>query len=90
MNLNEKLVESMGLVDFSDMKVPSIVVYDHPADHPESYVARVWEMIGSLPTNTFIKRNSLQEIREDIQSAGFTFCMSRKAKDDPVIVETWM
>ncbi len=25
MNLNEKLVESMGLVDFSDMKVPSII-----------------------------------------------------------------
>ncbi len=88
--MSERLVSSMKSVDFSDMKLPVIVVYDHPADYPDSYVARVWEGKGNVPTNTFIKRETLQEIRKDISSAGFWMCLAKNADDDPVIVETWM
>lgn len=90
MENKDKLVESMTILDFSDMKLPMVVVYDHPADYPDAYVARVWEMKGNLPTNTFIKMDTLEEIREDVQSAGFIHCIQRAAEDDPVIVEAWM
>ena len=43
--MTEKLVESMKLVNFSNIKLPLIVVYDHPSDYPDAYVARVWRRI---------------------------------------------
>lgn len=88
--MTEKLVESMKLVDFSDMKLPMVVVYDHPADYPDAYVARIWEMKGNLPTNTLIKKETLHEIREDIRSVGFMHYIQRAEEDDPVIVEAWI
>lgn len=88
--MTEKLVESMKLVDFSNIKVPLIVVYDHPLDYPYAYVARVWEAERNLSTNVFIKKDTLQEIREDIRSSGFMLCISRAAEDDPTIVESWI
>lgn len=86
----EKLVESMKLVDFSNIKLPLIVVYDHPSDYPDAYVARVWEAERNLPTNALIKKDTLQEIREDIRSAGFMICISRAPEDHPTIVESWI
>lgn len=88
--MTEKLVESMKLVDFSNIKVPLIVVYDHPSDYPDAYVARVWAAERNLPTNVFIKKDTLQEIREDIRSSGFMLCISRAAEDHPTIVESWI
>ena len=88
--MTEKLVESMKLVDFSNIKLPLIVVYDHPSDYPDAYVARVWEAERNLPTNALIKKDTLQEIREDIRSAGFIHCISRAAEDHPTIVESWI
>lgn len=86
----EKIVESMRQVDFSDLRFPLIVVYKNPRDYPDAYVARIWEGARSLPTNTIIKREKLQEIRKDIKAAGFTIRIAPKAGEDPVIVETWI
>ena len=86
----EKLTESMRQVDFSDLRFPLIVVYKKPKDYPDAYVARVWEGAGNLPTNTLIKRETLQEIRKDIKAAGFTTRLTRTEGEDPVIVETWL
>lgn len=83
MPIKDKLVESMTILDFSDMKLPMVVVYDHPADYPDAYVARVWEMKGNLPTNTFIKMDTLEGIREDIQSAGFMEPGTYRKEDVP-------
>ena len=67
-----------------------IVIYQKPYDFPNAFIARVWEGIGPVATNTMIIRNSLHEIREDIVAAGFTIKLPRSRRDDPVVVETWM
>ncbi len=86
----EKLVESLVQVDFSDLQLPAIVVYKNPKDCPDAYIARAWEGAMTLPTDIFIKRETLQEIRKDIKAAGFSIRFTRQQGDDPVIVETWV
>lgn len=77
-------MESLRQVDFSDLSFPAIAVYKNPKDY------RVWEGARNLPTNTLIKRETLQEIRKDIKAAGFTTRLTRTEGEDPVIVETWL
>ena len=86
----EKLMESMRQVDFSDLRFPLIAVYKKPKDYPDAYVARVWEGARNLPTNTLIKRKTLQEIRKDLRAAGFTTQLTPAAGEDQVIVEIWL
>lgn len=86
----EKIMESMRQVDFSNLRFPLIVVYKNPRDYPGSYVARIWDGARNLPTDTLIMRKTLQEIREDIKSAGFIIRIIRHQGEDPVIVETWL
>lgn len=66
------------------------VIYDNPQDCHGMYVCRIWEGEGCRPTNTTVKKSSLEELREDIQAAGFTIKFPRTEDDDPVILETWM
>lgn len=86
----EKIVESLLQVDFSGIQIPMAVIYDNPQDHPGMYVCRIWEGVGCHPTDTAIKKASLEELQEDIQAAGFTMRFPRAEDDDPVILETWM
>lgn len=85
-----KIVESFCQVDFSGMVCPLVTVYKKPLDFPDEYIARVWEGKGARPTDTAIKRATIQEIREDIVAAGFTVIFAPAEDDDPHIVETWM
>ena len=90
MQQQEKLMESLRQVDFSDLSFPVITVYKNPKDYPDAYVARVWEGARNLPRNTLIKRETLQEIRKDLRAAGFTIRLTRTEGEDPVIAETWL
>lgn len=85
-----KIAESLRQVDFSGLEFPLITIYEKPLDFPDDFVARVWDGKGPKPTNTMIKRFTLQEIREDIRAAGFETKFIRADDDDPHIVETWM
>ncbi len=85
-----RIVESLKDVDYSDMTLPMVTIYAKPADYPNHYVARVWEAKGSQPTNIIIKRKTLQEVKEDVKTAGFNVRLLRNRKDDPCIVETWL
>lgn len=86
----EKIMENMRQVDFSNLRFPLIVVYKNPRDYPGVYVARIWDGARNLPTDTLIMRKTLQEIREDIKSAGFITWSIRQQWDDPVIAEIWL
>lgn len=85
-----KMVESMKQVDLSEIKIPMAVIYDSPKDFPGMYLCRIWEGAGCHPTNTIMQKNSLDEMREDLQAAGFMIRFPRADGDDPVILETWM
>jgi len=66
------------------------VVYDHPRDDPEHFVARRW-VIGpgfGQATNESVSAETLIEIRR-LLPPGLA-CLSRCEKDDPCIVEVWM
>lgn len=85
-----KIVESLCQVDFSKLAFPLVTIYEKPLDFPDAFVARVWDAKGPKPTNVMIKRDTLQEVREDIVAAGFKVKFTQAEGDDPHIVETWM
>ena len=48
-----KPVPTLNLVDYSEMKMPVVVVYDSPLDFPGKVIARVWEASVNRPTNVY-------------------------------------
>lgn len=87
--MDRKLV-SFRQADFSNMSLPMITIYDHPLDYPNAYVARVWEAKMLAPTNVVVCKKNLEELRKDIQAAGFLVRIDGKVEADPVILETWI
>lgn len=85
-----KMVESLCQVDFSELAFPLVTIYEKPLDFPDAFIARIWDGKGAKPTNVMIKRDTLWEIREDIRAAGFVTSFDRAKDDDLCIVETWM
>lgn len=84
----DKKVDSIKEVDLSGFEMPMIVVYDHPTDYPDNYVARVFE-VGN-PTNTVIVKDNVDEIQEDIRKNTYMIFFPRDAADKPCIVGVWM
>jgi hypothetical protein len=67
-------------------------VYDHPVDHPDSFVARKFEIdsiSGAKPTTDVIVAKGLDRIRLIMMARGLT-CLARDEGDDPKIIETWI
>jgi hypothetical protein len=85
-----KRVPSLAAVDYSDMKMPMIVVYNSPADFPGKVIARVWEGSINRPTNVYCEYKTIAKCREDAEAAGFTICIPRSPMDDKSIVGTYM
>lgn len=67
--------------------LPIWVIYDHPADYPDSFVARLWH--GETPTARVIVEAKLMTIRVKLSRMGL-YPLDRKAGDDPKIVECWL
>lgn len=66
---------------------PIWVIYNHPKDHPNYYVARRWD--GMKATDDILKNKSLVKIRRDMESRGLVKLM-RNDDDDPCIIESWI
>lgn len=66
------------------------VVYDHPRDMPDHFVARRHEVHprGPVPTGDVIKGNTLGEVRARLPPG--LYRMPRDPNDEPQIVEVWM
>lgn len=63
------------------------VVYDHPTDWPDYFVAREW--IGEQPGNMVTLERDLDRLRDRLRRMGLTR-LERNEEDDPVILETWL
>lgn len=83
-------VRSFKNVDLSEFRIAMIVIYNSPQDYPGKYIARVWDAAVGKPTNCIQERDNLEDLREDINAAGFKYKFPRAAGDDPVIIESWM
>ena len=79
-----KRVPTLNLVDYSDIKVPLVVIYDSPKDFPGKVVARVWDGEKSRPTNVYCEYENLKRCEDDVMSAGFVFKI-RKMTDEQLV-----
>lgn len=67
--------------------LPIWVVYDHPKDYPNGYVARCF--IGEEPTGSFIACEKLELLQQQMTEFGLVKLMPMPG-DDPCILETWL
>lgn len=81
------LEDSFHGTNFSAFKVPIITIYDKPADFPESFVARIYDLDQWTPYA--MVKPTLKAIREGIPSHRF-YRLDRMMGDDPNIVEVWV
>jgi hypothetical protein len=66
-------------------------IYDHPSDHPTSFVARRFDLSQGEPvlTTDIIMTHSLDDLRRRFADMGL-IQFSRAPWDDPAIMETWL
>jgi hypothetical protein len=67
------------------------VIYDHPKDFPDAWVARQW-LVGSgvhEATDVMLTAPKLDTLRGRMVALGLT-CLARDPADDPCIVEAWL
>lgn len=80
------ILNNFDNVDFTQIKVPIITVYDHPADYPKMLVARIWDM--NKPTNVIVMNENINILRALIPKNMTMFQPAQK--DDPCIKEIWL
>ena len=82
-NLSEFKIEPYILYGF--------VIYEKPEDFPENCIGRIWNMNEAKATEFYIKRNSVEEVRKEVEeSIIFNVCIPRSKEDAESIVETWI
>ena len=84
-----KKVDSLTQVDYSEMRLPLVCVYNKPLDFQDKIIARVWEACLNAATNVYAEYDSLEECRTDIKAAGFNVLFPRSPADDIHIVESY-
>jgi hypothetical protein len=67
------------------------VIYDHPRDFPDRFIARRHVVTGSAqgPTEDIVADKSLKQLRRVMESR-FLTKLDRHPSDDPTIIETWL
>lgn len=85
MRNKDVIIESFNQVNVSRMKMPFIVIYDHPKDYLNSYVARLFDV--NKPTNVVIVSKNLEELRNEIPKGMVKF--NRENEDDEKIIESY-
>lgn len=70
------------------------IIYDHPSDFPDVFLARRWEQtkIGFMPSEHTIMGTTLEEVRNGIDKATHGLCLVPRSSpiDDHKIVEVWL
>lgn len=68
------------------------VIYDHPSDFPDVFIARKWGLTktGFRPTERIITGATLDEVRKRINKTPNLYLVPREPLDDPKIVEVWL
>ena len=71
-------------------RLPMWVIYDHPTDHPDGYIARAWYSLPEPePMLLTFKTAELETLRQMMREGAYT-CLGREPGDDSKIVETWL
>lgn len=67
--------------------LPVWVIYDHPLDYPDCFVARLW--VGEVATGETIASTDIEVLRDAMERMGLVKLLPMQG-DDPVILETWL
>lgn len=67
---------------------PMWVIYDHPSDYPQYFVARLW--FGTISAPDIKLCSNLALLRDAVASTGASYNLGRSTADDPAIVELWI
>lgn len=71
-------------------RLPTFVIYDHPTDWPDFFVARLWISTPEpQATELTIMDRKVERIRATLETLGLTR-LPRQPEDDPKILETWI
>jgi hypothetical protein len=76
--------------------LPTWIIYDHPSDCPDCFVARKHVVFGGMPPSIGLSKAPSETITADTLEAlrkklpGGLGRISRATADDPAIVETWL
>lgn len=66
------------------------IIYDHPSDFPDSFVARRWEVrCVPVPTRDVLRADQLLTLQVYLATRGLVR-FPRMPDDDPRIVEAWL
>lgn len=69
--------------------LPMFVIYDHPADHPGGFIARLWRVLpDNIPTGVTLTAGTLEELRSMMPADSVR--ITRAPEDEPQILETWL
>lgn len=72
-------------------RLPMWVIYDHPSDWPNSYVARLhYSLPKHEPSGWTLVFDDIERLRAKVREYGGAQLFPRSPGDDPVIVESWM
>jgi hypothetical protein len=73
-------------------QLPMWVVYDHPLDYPDGFIARLWMSLPKpQPTTETLTAPTLEGLRNKIRKrAPWTTLLMRSPEDDPAIIEVWL
>lgn len=87
MKENDLVFKSFPYDTFSFfVRFPLFVVYEHPADYPDKYVVRLWDL--NKPTDMIAIADTYEALLKAIPTD--RMCRwGRTSIDDPCIVETW-
>lgn len=71
-------------------RLPMWVVYDHPSDRPDVYVARLWLSLPQpLALPMTLASKNLDALRDELAALGLAH-LDRNPGDDPAIMEVWL
>lgn len=74
----------------SEPRLPMATIYEHPADYPDHFVVRIWEVGPNDMRHAGVHlANTLEGARRMVPQQ-FDYCMPREPDDEPQIVETWI
>lgn len=71
-------------------RLPMWVIYDHPSDYPDSFVARLHFTLPQPELTVLLMVSpNLQALQLSFAAAGLT-PIARSVEDDSVIIESWL
>lgn len=68
--------------------MPMWVIYDHPRDYPDCFVARLWDGLNNKATSSVLTASTIEELEAKLPPD--LYRLERQPGDDPTIMGVWL